>query len=462
MRNPHDLHEERLATTKSDGSRIYLYPEEVKGKWQNYRSLVYFFLISFYLVLPWTKINGEQSFLIDIGAREFFIFGVHFYAHDIPLLFIVLAIFILSIGFLTAIFGRVWCGWACPQTVFIEAIFRRIESLVEGNSRKRMLLDKGPINSKKILKKIIKWLLFLFVSLVISHSFLAYFVRTEELIKIVQNSPEANYNLFFTMLFICGVFLMDFGWFREQFCTIACPYGRLQSILLDKDSLVVSYDYNRGEPRKVPESKDHADCINCYKCVTVCPTGIDIRRGTQLECIHCTRCIDACDEIMDHVNKPKGLIRYTTENQLQNNNFKIIRPRIIIYSIILLFFTSIGSYLIYQSKNVQVIFLRGTRSPYQIVKNNSGEKIVNHYKVELFYRDKKELKLSFKTNLTAIEIVSPVKNITLQSGRKKMVHVFFKFDKNVLKEGSKNISVTIYDGQKELITKEVALVGPYK
>jgi len=461
MKNPHELHEERLATTESDGSRIYLYPEEVSGKWYKYRSIVYFILISLYLILPWTKINGEQSFLIDIGAREFFIFGAHFYAHDIPLLFIVLAIFILSIGFLTAVFGRVWCGWACPQTVFIEAIFRRIETIIEGNSRKRMHLDERPLNPEKIMRKIIKWSLFLVVSLIISHSFLAYFVRTEELINIVQNNPEANYNLFVSMLVISGIFLMDFGWFREQFCIIACPYGRMQSVLLDKDSLVVSYDSNRGEPRKSSDNENYADCVNCYKCVAVCPTGIDIRRGTQLECIHCTRCIDACDEIMDHIKKTKGLIRYSTERQLHEGNSKVIRPRIIIYSIVLLLFTFIGSYLIYQSKNVRVLFLRGTRSPYQIVVNGVDEKIVNHYKAEFFYRNSKILNLSFKTNIQGVEIISPVKNIVLQSSRKKMVHIFFKFKRDMLNSGSRKIKVIIYDDGKELISREVTLVGPY-
>ena len=450
-----------MATTDREGKRIYLYPEKISGIWNNRRSLVYYLLIVIYLCLPWLKLNGHQLILLDIVNREFFIFGGHFYAHNIPLLFVVLATFIFVIAFVTAVWGRVWCGWACPQSVFIEGVFRKIEEWVEGHARQRIHLDRGAWSGEKLLKKSFKWLLFLFVSLVISHSFLAYFVPVEELLKIIRISPRENMTLFWVMLAATGVVLFDFGWFREQFCIIACPYGRFQSVLMDEDSLLVAYDGGRGEPRKKPGVEEHGDCINCYKCVHVCPTGIDIRRGTQLECIQCTRCIDACDAIMDHIKKPRGLIRYSTERRLKTGASKIFRPRTFVYGAILFLCFSVGGYAVYESKSMDVLFLRSTKSPYQTLLKDGREIIVNHYKAEFFYRDDKELNLKFKTNDPRVEVVSPMKNISLKASRKKMIHIFFRFDRGVLVDGVKKIEVVILNGEEELVSKEMTLVGPY-
>ena len=429
--------------------------------WNNRRSIIYYLLIVIYLCLPWLKLNGHQLILLDIVEREFFIFGGHFYAHNIPLLFVILLTFILVIAFITAVWGRIWCGWACPQSVFIEGVFRKIEEWVEGHARQRMRLDQGRWSGEKLFKKSFKWLLFLFISLIISHSFLAYFVPVEELLKIVQISPRENMTLFWVMLAATGIVLFDFGWFREQFCIIACPYGRFQSVLMDEDSLLVAYDSSRGEPRKNPGLEEHGDCINCYKCVHVCPTGIDIRRGAQLECIQCTRCIDACDAIMDHIKKPRGLIRYSTERRLKGEESKVFRPRTLVYGIILFLCFSVGGYAIYQSKKMDVLFLRSTKSPYQTLLKDGREIIVNHYKAEFFYRDDKELSLKFRTNDPRVEVVSPMKRVSLKASRKTVIHIFFRFDRNVLTEGVKKIEVVILDDEEKLISKEMTLVGPY-
>lgn len=465
-KNPNELHEDRLATTTDEGERVYLYPEEVRGKWDTRRSIVYSFLIVLYLVLPWIKINGQQALLLNIQTREFFILGGHFYAHNIPLLFIVILTFILGIGLITALKGRVWCGWACPQTVFIEEVFRKIEYLIEGNYRKRKKLDEMKWSFEKIWKKSLKWSIFTIASLIISHSFVAYFVPVEDLVGIVGTNPDTHSTLFMAVLIVTGIVLLDFGWFREQFCIIACPYGRIQSVIMDKDTTVVAYDYNRGEPRKQPNTQEHGDCINCYKCVHVCPTGIDIRRGTQMECINCTKCIDICDEVMTKIKKPTGLIRFTTERQIEEGTTKVVRPRVIAYTAALVLLILIGGYLIDASKKLDVIWLRGTKAPFQVVVTEGVEKIVNHYKAEILYRGDKELKLEFRTDNPNIEVVSPMSHMKVKESRKTNFHIFFKFKKDILKEGKQPINVqviNIADPEKPVLKeKELVLLGPLK
>jgi cytochrome c oxidase accessory protein FixG len=468
MKNKNELHEDRLATTTDDGERVYLYPEEVKGKWDTRRSILYSFLIVLYIVLPWLKINGNQAILLHIQKREFFILGGHFYAHNIPLLFIVILTFILGIGLLTALKGRVWCGWACPQTVFIEEVFRKIEYLIEGNYRKRKKLDEMGFSFEKIWKKTLKWSIFTIASLIISHSFVAYFVPVEEFVHIVGTNPNLHSTLFTVIMIVTGIVLLDFGWFREQFCIIACPYGRIQSVIMDKDTTVVAYDYNRGEPRKQPKQdpSEQGDCINCYKCVHVCPTGIDIRRGTQMECINCTKCIDICDEVMTKVKKPTGLIRFTTERQIEEGSTKVLRPRVIAYSVVLFFLVAIGGYLIDASKQLDVIWLRGTKAPFQVVVTDGQEKIVNHYKAEILYRGDKEMKLDFQIDNKNIEVVSPMSNRKITEKRKTILHIFFKFKRDALVEGKKPIKVKVVnvaDPEKPILKeKELVLLGPLK
>jgi len=463
------LPSDRMSTTDEYGARVYLHPEDVVGKFRDLRTKVYWFLIAVYLILPWIHFHGKQSVLMDIVKREFTFFGNTFYGHDAPIIFFVLIGSTFFFAFMTSLLGRVWCGWACPQTVFIDAIFRRIERMVEGKSRARRDLARAPWSFEKLFKRSLKWALYTLVSLHIVHSFLGYFVGTHELVKMSIHAPTENWGTFLAMLICTGIILFDFGWFKEQFCIIACPYGRFQSVIMDPHSPVVAYDVKRGEPRRSPKIARPAegDCIDCAHCIKVCPTGIDIRRGTQMECIACTMCIDACDEIMLKLQRPKGLIRYATEESLAGGKTKWIRPRVIMYLVILLVIASGFIYTLKNRGNISAVMLRGNKSGYQVVKTVNGVIIVNHYKIHFNNSSDQEYQLYFQLNPpeldSKIKLITPTVPFGLKKGF-KFANVFFRFKKNVLTNGSRKIKLDILqnkNGKKIIISKEVNLVGPF-
>lgn len=466
-KNRFDLHETRLATTDEHGNRVYIHPEDIKGKWKTNRTLFYWILISFYLLLPWIYINGKQLVLLDIPKREFYLFGVTFFGHDGPILFFLGLGFIFTMAFVTAIWGRVWCGWACPQTVFIDAIYRKIERLIEGKSRQRKKLDQQKMNLEKFFKKSLKWFLFTLVTLHIVHSFLGYFVGTHKLFFITTSSPSENWTLFTIMVSLTSFLLFNFGWFREQFCIIACPYGRIQSVFMDESSLIVGYDTKRGEPARAKDvpKEEEGDCINCHRCVKACPTGIDIRRGTQLECIACTMCIDACDEIMTKLKKPKGLIRYTSENEL-NGKVNKIGPRHFIYVSIFIILVIGLTYSLALRKEIDAHVLRASHVPFNIITKSDGQKqIVNHFKLKFnqFTENDKFISVQLDPKLQKeIEVIVPNSPINIK-GVNISTNIFFKFSKSILKNGSKKVQLYLYEeGVKDPVkTIEVKLVGPF-
>ncbi len=462
-KNKFELHEERLATTDEQGKRVYIHPESVKGKWRNRRTYFYSFLVILYLVLPWIHFKGKQIILLNIPAREFTFFGTTFFAHDAPLFLLIILGFIFTMGLLTSVLGRVWCGWGCPQTVFIDLIYGRIEQLIEGKARARQKLQEMPWNLEKITKKGIKWFLFTLVTLHISHSFLGYFVGTHELFKITLSPPSEHIGLFSIMLFVTGVLLFDFGWFREQFCIIACPYGRLQSVMMDESSLVVAYDKSRGDPRRgsVP-TEEEGDCINCYHCVKVCPTGIDIRRGTQLECISCTNCIDACDDIMRKLKRPEGLIRYDSEANLEGKKVKKIDTRRVIYCLAIV--TVLGLFIrsILHLDDLQATLIRAGRAPYSEKIINDKRIITNLYRLRIDYKSstKNEIALSIKDN-KSIEIFTRKNPFKISGKSSKDILIHFRFPQNLLATGSAKAKLIFKNIKgKKLLEKEVSLVGP--
>lgn len=469
-KNRFDLPTDRLATTDEKGQRVYLYPEDVRGIWRHRRSLFYWSLIITYLVLPWTTFQGKQTILLDIAKREFTIFGQTFFASDLPLLIILLLGGLFLIGFITSIWGRLWCGWACPQTVFIDALYSKVEILIEGKGRARKALDEAPWGLEKIFKKSLKWIVFLIISLHIAHSFIGYFICTKELFWMTLRPPSENMSAFITMCSLTLLCLFDFGWFREQFCIIACPYGRLQSVIMDDNSMVVAYDKVRGEPRRSSEVKkeDEGDCINCYHCVKVCPTGIDIRRGTQLECIACTNCIDACDEIMEKLNRPSGLIRYATQTQLEGGKTSLWRPRSLIYLIACTLIFSSGLFFINRSQEMSFSAFRAVGDPYREGSDSSGAKqIINHYIITIDNKDQSEShNLWFESTDPRIEVVSAPRPLLIKKGHTR-ANIFLKFAPEVLEKGSLVAGVIIKSGanldEATLIKKvEVNLVGPFK
>lgn len=459
-KNRYDLDPERLATTDEHGNRVYIYPEDVKGKWKDRRTKAYWGLIFFYLILPWIYINDKPALMLNIAKREFSFFGQTLYGVEPILIFLILISGLFFIAFMTSVFGRVWCGWGCPQTVFIQAIFLKIESLVEGKARARLALEQAPISLNKFLKRAIKWTLFTLVSLHIAHTFVGYFVGPRELFYMTTQTPTEHYGVFIATMILTTIFLLDFGWFREQFCIIACPYGRIQSVMMDENSKVVAYDYNRGEPRKGDDPQKQGDCVNCYQCVKVCPTGIDIRRGTQMECIACTQCIDACDSIMTRLKKPTGLIRYTNEVELRNEKpKKNIRPYL--YITISFIFVAAFVYFLNASTKPQLIFLRGIGAPFltsdNIVTNKFTLKI-KHQGDEVY-----PIKIEFSDSIIneSVSIQASEYPIMLDKAEKK-IFIFFKFDSNILKTGTKVVKLNIIDIRTgtTVNTKEVTLVGP--
>lgn len=353
-KNPHlnpESFRDALATVREDGKRNWVYPKKVSGIFYKYRTYVSWLLLTILFAGPFIRIDGRPYMLFNIFERKFIIFGAPFWPQDTHLLVFLLLIFFVFIILFTVVFGRVWCGWACPQTLFMEMVFRKIEYLIEGDANQQRALNEGPWTTEKMLKKGSKILIFGVFSLLIGHLVMAYLIGIDQVKEIVTQPPTANMAGFIGLVAFSGIFMFVFTWFREQACLVVCPYGRLQGVLLDNNSINVMYDYVRGEPRgpirktKVETAPALGDCVDCNLCVQVCPTGIDIRNGVQMECVNCTACIDACDDVMVKVDRPKGLIRYASENSIQEGFQKLITGRVkgymVILSILVLAFVSL-------------------------------------------------------------------------------------------------------------------------
>lgn len=333
-----NTYRDSVATINQEGKRVWIFPKKPHGFFYTWRKgLSYFYLILFF-GLPFIKIDGEPLFLLNVLERKFILFGFIFWPQDFVLFGIAMLTFIVFIILFTVIFGRLFCGWACPQTIFMEMVFRRIEYWVDGDASEQKRLKNSAWTSEKIRKRTIKHALFLMLSLLISHTFLSYILGLDQVIKLVSEPLINHIGSFIAISIFTLIFYGVYTFFREQVCLIACPYGRLQGVMLDKNSIVVAYDYFRGEKRgkfHKNETRTLGDCIDCKACVHVCPTGIDIRNGTQLECINCTACIDACDHIMESVNLPKGLIRYDSEAGIAKGEKLRFNARIAGYSAVL-------------------------------------------------------------------------------------------------------------------------------
>lgn len=456
------LDPDRVSSIDELGHRKTIIPAEVKGFFRRRRNYVEYFLLLIFLGLPWIEINGHQALWINIAQREFSIFGLKLFAHDAPLIFFIFAITAIGLALVTALWGRVWCGWACPQTVFIDAVYRRIEILIEGNYRVRRQMAEAPMDAKIFTKKIIKWFLFFVVSSLIAHSFVAYFVGARELIGMMQKSPEENTTYFILISSMTLLILFDFGWFREQFCLIVCPYGRFQGLLMDSKSQTVLYDAKRGEPRKgsVPPGQPLGDCVSCRRCVEVCPTGIDIRKGIQMECIGCTACIDACDEIMEKVKKPKGLIRYAN---LYNTPWNWRRPRVFLYLAMLLVLI-IGLVISLSSrKPVDLVVLRSRDSLYQEIVVDGEKLLMNHLRLHIRNQSGVDEEYFISLNDEETKLVSAQNPVSVKTGNDLTHHIFVQFKNEKLgAKGEKKIQLILklkHQPDYEL-RKDITLIGP--
>ncbi len=448
----------------TDGQRRRPYPADVSGRFVRARRIVYALLIALWVALPWIPVNGHPAVFLDIEKRQFFLFGLTFNAQDAWLLFFALSGVGFGLVYATALLGRVWCGWACPQTLFMEMVFRKIEYWIEGDANEQRRLKQAPWYGKKIAKKGLKHLVFMGISILIAHTAMAYLISIDQVKEIVTQNPSEHLAGFIGLFVFTGIFYSNFAFFREQACIAVCPYGRLQSVLLVKDSIVVAYDWLRGEPRgkikkNTLEIEKRGDCIDCKLCVHVCPTGIDIRNGTQLECVNCTVCIDACDEVMVKINKPKGLIRYSSYNAIKNGVQKLFTPRIAGYSVVLTLLISLLGYFIFTRADVQVTILKAPGTLY--TKTDDGH-ITNLYQVELVNKTFEDLPLELKIESPSTASIMKVGEANLiipKEGMMKRMYLV-QIPENEIKEMKTIIELGIYAEGKRISHTKAKFVGP--
>ncbi|MBL7714236.1 MAG: cytochrome c oxidase accessory protein CcoG [Bdellovibrionales bacterium] len=461
----------RLSTIDASGNRLWVYPSDVSGRYRNRRTWVSGLLLLVFLLLPWLRMGGHQAVLFDIWNGRFSVFGLRFWSHDAPILLFLIAGAAVSLALVTSIWGRLWCGWACPQTVFVDLVFRRIERWIEGDAVRRRQLDQGPWNEDKVSKKIFKWVAYFFVALIISHSFVAYFIGTEKLAIMISRSPGENLGTFTAMSIMTAAVLFDFGWFREQFCTLLCPYGRFQSVLMDQRSLAIVYDSKRGEPRRgaaAAQKQNQGDCIDCEKCVHVCPTGIDIRNGLQMECIACTACADACDGVMEKIGKPVGLVRYSSVQEKGLKRFA--RPGA--YFLVLCVLISGLYFVLAKREPVELTLIRKVGAPYEEVLRPGQEKeIVNSFKLDLLNQTFETIEVEFAQPGPGVPIglqwVSSGLPAKLAAGESRRIDLFVRFPVSQVKMGSgKAVLETVTNSPALPVAsvqkQEVPLVGPLR
>lgn len=446
-----------VGTIDQKGKRKYIFPKKPKGWFTDRRTFASIVYLIVFFTLPWIKMNGEPFIMINVLKRKFIIFGQIFGPQDFFIFALAMITFVVFIILFTSIFGRIFCGWACPQTIFMEMVFRKIEYWIDGDSNKQQQLKAMPWNAFKIRKRAIKIIVFYLISFIIANYFMAYLISMDEVLRYVHEGIGAHASTFIALLIFTSVFFFVYYWFREQVCIVVCPYGRLQGVLLDKNSIVVAYDYVRGEPRgKVSEQKT-GDCIDCKACVRVCPTGIDIRNGTQLECINCTACIDACDEIMEAVDRPKQLIRYASENNIAKKEKLKITTRIKGYSFLLLAIASALFIMLATRDAVDITILRTQGMIYQSLPNGY---IGNLYSARMFNKTHKdiEVNLSIPEEEGSIEVIGKKPLITKESYT--IITFLVKKKTNHIKKRKSDIEIEVRAEGKKLSTKKTTFIGP--
>lgn len=449
-----------IATIDQQGKRKWMYPTKPKGKLYNLRKyLSYIYLVVFF-GLPFIKIDGEPLFLFNVVERKFILFGSIFWPQDFFIFGLGLLIFIVFVALFTVIFGRVFCGWACPQTIFMEMLFRRIEYWVVGDANQQKALKKMPWKPEKMARISLKYVLFFGLSFIIANTFLSYIIGVEEVLKISMEPVKDHRGGFISILLFTSVFFFVYSWFREQVCIIMCPYGRMQGVLLDRESIVVAYDYVRGEPRhkftKNP-AIEKGDCIDCGLCVKVCPTGIDIRNGTQLECVNCTACIDACDHMMESVKLPTGLIRFDSEKGIAEKKKLRFTTRMKAYSAVLLVLIVIETALLLTRTDYDATVLRAKGMLYQEREKNQ---VSNLYTIKLVNktRDSLPVELRIENYKGTIEVVG--KALGTKGEDVSQGEFFVYLDKGDLTSRKTKLEIGIYSNNKKIKTIRTSFLGP--
>ncbi|MBX2901710.1 MAG: cytochrome c oxidase accessory protein CcoG [Cyclobacteriaceae bacterium] len=456
-----------LATVDEKGKRVWIYPKKPAGYYHNLRRAVTVFLLTLFFAGPFLHWQGRPFLLFNIFERRFILFGQVFWPQDFFLLALTLITFFVFVILFTVAFGRLWCGWACPQTLFMEMVFRKIEYWIEGDANAQRRLNSSNWTREKILKKTAKQVIFVLISLVISHTTMAYLIGLDQVKEIVTQSPAAHLAGFVGLLVFTGIFYGVFAWFREQACIAVCPYGRLQGVLLVKDSLVVAYDWLRGEPRgklkknQLTVADKQGDCIDCKLCVHVCPTGIDIRNGTQLECVNCTACMDACDEVMLKISKPKGLIRYSSYNAISRGTQKLFTPRVAGYAVVLTALVSLLSYFVFTRADIETTILKVPGTLY--TKTDDGQ-ITNLYSIEFLNKTFNDIELTVKiespAQATFMKIGDPAMVVPKEGILKGMIMI--KLPEEFISAAKTEIELGIYQGAKKVETARARFIGPIK
>ncbi|MEO9893990.1 cytochrome c oxidase accessory protein CcoG [Aurantibacter sp.] len=457
-----------IGTINEDGKRAWVFPKKPSGKFYQYRKLVSYFLLTFLVAAPFIKINGNQFLMFNVLERRFNIFGFPFWPQDFHLFVISMIIGVVFIALFTVAFGRIFCGWMCPQTIFLEMVFRRIEYWIDGDRGAQMKLDRQAWNAEKIRKRVLKWTIFFIISFLIANVFLAYLIGSDRLMNYINDGPLEHVSTLVSLLIFTLVFYFIFAWFREQVCIIACPYGRMQGVLLDNKSIIVAYDHKRGEAengrKKWRKNEDrealgHGDCIDCNQCVNVCPTNIDIRNGTQLECVNCTACIDECDTIMEKVNLPKGLIRYTSEDEIVKKEKFKFTPRLKGYSAVLVILTGILVGMLFLRNDLEANILR---LPGQLYEHKEGNIISNVYTFKLVNKTTKDVEdVSFKllSHKGDIELVRH-ENFVVPAQEMAEGTLFIEINNAALDGDKTKLKIGVFSGDEKIETTTARFLAP--
>lgn len=457
-----------IGTINEEGKRSWVYPKKPVGKRYEYRKLVSYVLLIFLFGAPFIHINGNQFLMFNVLERRFNIFGFPFWPQDFHLFVIIMITGVVFVVLFTVAFGRLFCGWICPQTIFMEMVFRRIEYWIEGDRGKQMRLDKMPWNAEKLRKRSIKWSIFFVISFLIANVFLAYLIGSDRLIEYITDGPANHVGTLISLLIFTSVFYFVFAWFREQVCIIVCPYGRLQGVLLDNKSIVVAYDHKRGEKEagraKFKKSEDRAatgkgDCIDCAQCVQVCPTGIDIRNGTQLECVNCTACIDACNQMMEAVNLPKDLIRYASEENIEKKSKFTFNARLKGYTAVLVILLGVLTGMLFLRNDVEATVLR---LPGQLYEHKGEDIISNVYTYKLINKTTKEIPEVHFELISHKGIIRVVSHDRIQVPEQGLAEgtLFIEVNSHTLKDEKEKLKIGVYSEDQLIETTTTVFLGP--